>query len=62
MLKLTSLNTGRVIAEERLNWRFLVIWAVFPRFFTAGCLPIKRSYRSLDSIWSKQVVFGERMY
>jgi len=39
MLKLTSLNTGRVMAEERLKWRFLVIWAVLSEDFIVSVCP-----------------------
>jgi len=39
MLKLTSLNTGRVMAEERLKWRFLVIRAVLSEDFIVSVCP-----------------------
>jgi len=50
MLKLTSLNTGRVMAEERLKWRFLDIWAVLSEDFIVSVCPQNALIAASDSI------------
>jgi hypothetical protein len=51
MLKLSSLNTGRIIKEEHLKWRLLALQAALSQELFFACASLSREkqfYRSMS--------------